>query len=459
MYFQNFIEAQKRSWRGPGGIKALLIQATPIIITQSSDTILMFTDRYLLAGKSPIDMAAALSGGLTSFLSVTLFFGLLSQVNALCGQFTGKKSHTEAGLAAGQGILLACFFAPFLFLTLPFARDFFAFCGHSGRLLKLETQYYQILVSAHIITLLRCVLASFFSGIGKPMIIMKSALIGVLINIPLTYALIFGKWNLPELGIVGAAWATVISSFIVLCILIYYYFSHTYRDSHKTHLSIRYNRNIMKALLKLGLPAGIEFTLQLSGFNFFILIFASAGPVAAAAITITFSWELLSYLPMTGIQIAVIALSAKYIGMGKTKLAERTSYNALKIAMLYSGTLAIIFFTFAPELAKIFTNGEINETSQMASTMLRIACIYMTFDAIHLVYAGVLKGAGDLIYPTCLTFVIFWGACVLAYIEINILGMHPIDVWSTFTVLIILIGILYYRRFRTGIWKTKKIIH
>ena len=458
MIYRNFVEAQKKSWRGPGGIKVVLIQATPIIITQSSDTILMFTDRYLLAGKSPIDMAAALSGGLTSFLTVTLFFGLLSQVNALSGQFTGKKSPVEASLAAGQGIMLACLFAPFLYLTLPFAKDFFSFCGHEGRLLHLETQYFQILVSAHIITLLRCVLASFFSGIGKPMIIMKSALIGVVINIPLTYALIFGKWNLPELGIVGAAWATVISSFIVLCILVYYYFSHHYRESHKTHLSIRYNRDIMRALLKLGLPAGFEFLLQLSGFNFFILIFASAGPTAAAAITITFSWELLSYLPMTGIQIAVIALSAKYIGMGKTELAERTSYNALKIAMLYSGTLAIIFFTFAPELATAFTQGEVNETSQMASTMLRIACIYMTFDAIHLVYAGILKGAGDLIYPTCLTFFIFWGACILAYIEINILELNPIQVWWSFTILIIAIGILYYQRFRTGIWKTKKII-
>ena len=117
----------KKSWYGPGGMREVLTQATPIIVTQSSDTVLMFTDRYLLSGKSPIHMAAALSGGLTAFLSLTFFFGLLSQVNALSGQFTGKKSPREASLAAGQGIILACLFAPMLYATFPFANDFLRF--------------------------------------------------------------------------------------------------------------------------------------------------------------------------------------------------------------------------------------------------------------------------------------------------------------------------------------------
>ena len=239
----------------------------------------------------------------------SFFFGLLSQVNALSGQFTGKKSPREASLAAGQGIILACLFAPMLYATFPFANDFFAFCGHGGELLKLETDYYKILVSASIITLLRCVLASFFSGIGQPMIIMKSALVGVLVNIPLTYCLIFGKAGFPELGIIGAGIATIISSCLVLIILIICFFSHKLRESHHTHMSIRYNANIMRGLFKLGTPAGFEFLLQVSGFNFFILIFTSAGSVAAAAVTITFSWELLSYLPMTGIPVSYTHLT------------------------------------------------------------------------------------------------------------------------------------------------------
>ena len=449
----------KKSWQGPGGMREVLIQATPIIITQSSDTILMFTDRFLLSGESPIHMAAALSGGLTAFLSLTFFFGLLSQVNALAGQFTGKKSPQEASLAAGQGILLACLFAPFLYLTFPFASTFFEFCGHNGQLLRLETDYYKILVSASIITLLRCVFASYFSGIGKPMIIMKSALVGVLVNIPLTYCLIFGKAGLPQLGIVGAGIATVIASTLVLIILVTCFFRQKLRESHHTHMAVRYNPDIMRALFKLGTPAGFEFALQVSGFNFFILIFTSAGSVAAAAVTITFSWELLSYLPMTGIQIAVVALSAKYIGMGQTQLAERTARNALRLALLYSGSLAIFFLLMAPQLATVFTNGETNNISEMAATMLRIACIYMTFDAIHLVYAGVFKGAGDLIYPTCLTFAIFWGACLLAYIEIKHFDIHPIGIWSTFTGLIVLLGLLYYQRYRKGTWKSKKILN
>ena len=219
MQKHSFRHRIQRSWQGPGGVREVLIQALPIIITQSIDTILMFTDRYLLAKSSPEEMAAALSGGLTAFLAITLFFGLLSQINALAGQFTGRKAHREAAVSAGQGILLTCVFTPLLLLTLPWARHFFEFCGHEGKLLEFEVTYYKILVAGHILTLLRCVLSSFFSGIGRPAIVMKSAIVGVILNIPCSYALIFGKWGLPELGIAGAAYATVFANFCVLCIL------------------------------------------------------------------------------------------------------------------------------------------------------------------------------------------------------------------------------------------------
>ena len=97
----------------------------------------------------------------------------------------------------------------------------------------------------------------------------------------------------------------------------------------------------------------------------------------------------------------------------------------------------------APQLSRVFTNGESNEISTMATTMLRIACIYMTFDAIHLVYAGVFKGSGDLIYPTCLTFFAFWGACLLAYVELNYFEIHPVGVWQTFTALIVVFRLTF----------------
>ena len=268
----SFSHKLTRSWQGPGGMREVLLQAVPIIITQSTDTILMFTDRYLLAKSSAHEMSAALSGGLTSFLAVTLFFGLLSQVNALAGQYTGRKEPQQAAASAGQGILLACVFAPLLLLTLPWARHFFEFCGHEGPLLEFEVTYYKILVAGHIITLLRCVFASFFSGIGRPAVVMKSALLGVFVNIPLSYGMIFGKFGLPQLGIAGAAYATVFASFLVLCILIWQYFSHSLRKSHSTHISLRPDWSLMKRLIRFGFPAGIEFMLQLSGFNFFILL-------------------------------------------------------------------------------------------------------------------------------------------------------------------------------------------
>ena len=159
----------------------------------------------------PVHMAAELGGGVATFFSFCFFSGLLSYANALAAQYMGAGHLDKCPKVVTQGIIITLLCSPFLVLITYFVSGIFSGMGHDPLQVELERTYYIILMMGVVVTLAKICISSYFAGIGRTYIVMICDVCGLLLNVPLSYIMVFGVFGFPELGIVGAAISTIIA--------------------------------------------------------------------------------------------------------------------------------------------------------------------------------------------------------------------------------------------------------
>ena len=125
-------------YRGPGGIKALLTIATPIMISYGTETLMMFTDRLFLSRLGREHLSAGMSGSLTTFLCMSLFLGIVSYVNALVAQHYGAGKKAHCSKAATQGLIISLFSYPIMVFIAIQTKWLFIKSGHAPDVVELD---------------------------------------------------------------------------------------------------------------------------------------------------------------------------------------------------------------------------------------------------------------------------------------------------------------------------------
>jgi len=441
-------------------LKLLLNIAYPMIVSQGAFAILIFTDRYFMSLVSPTHMAASLGGGIASFFAMSLFIGILSYTNAIVAQYYGARELEKCPKVTTQALLLCCAFIPMLLGMGYFIGDLFALMGHDPEQEILERKYFYILLIASCIGLIKICISSYFSGIGRTKILMFADTIGVAINIPLTYVLVFGVWGFPELGIAGAGYATIFASIVSLGIFLLFYFQKSHRAQFSIDQSFHFDRGIFRRFVRLGFPSGIEMFLNVAAFNLFILMFQSYGVAESASIAIVLNWDILSFVPMIGLNVAIISLTGRFIGEGNLDKMREVVLSGFLIGVGYTLILTFCFFFFNQALVEIF----ISEGKYFASIlelasfmMIGLAC-YVMADAVLLVTGGVLRGAGDTRWLMWVSVTIHWFMLLIIYIVIKELDMGPKVAWVVFVAMIIFTAAVYLTRLSSRSWRTPEAL-
>lgn len=457
-----FLKRFSAQFEGEGGIRELAAIAFPMFVSQAADTLMMFVDRLFLARLGKAEIAAAMGGGMTCFMLLTFFLGIIGYSNALVAQYLGGGRKNRCGAATAQGLFLAVLSYPLVLLLAPGGLWLLRASGHDPRQLALETVYFQVLVLFAFLPLLRSAFGSYFSGIGRTRIVMIANAIALLVNVGANYVLIFGKFGAPALGIRGAAYGTVIGSTVGVVILAMTYFSRDNRREFGTWHALRPNLDVARRLLRFGLPSGTEFFLNMAAFNLFVQMMYSYGPDVAAAMTITFNWDMVAFLPVIGVGVGATSLVGRYMGAGKPSTADRAAYSGIKTALGY--TLAVlVFFVFAPHLlVGMFTPHrpglDYSVAAPMAVFMIRMASLYLVSDALMLVFGGALRGAGDTRWVMRASVACHWLLASVAWLQIKKLHQSPKTVWIVFVTMVAMMGLVFFLRFRGGKWKSLKVI-
>jgi MATE family multidrug resistance protein len=327
--------------------------------------------------------------------------------------------------------------------------------GHDSTQVSLERAYFYTLMLGSAFMLLKACLASYFAGIGRTQVVMITDVLAIFINIPLSWLLIFGKFGLPELGIVGAGLGTVTATAFAIGLYLLFYLARDHRAQFSVSKSWGIEPGILRRYLRLGTPSAVESFMNTATFNLFLLMFQSYGVVQGAAMAIVFNWDMLSFIPMIGLNIGVMTLIGRFVGAGDMARANQVISSGLILSLGYSGTLAILFLIFRVDLINVFATPDeyFGEIRELASIMMLGLTTYMMADAIILICGGALRGAGDTRWIMFTSTSVHWLMLIAQYFVIVKWKAGPLVSWWVFVVMLISLAFIYAARLFRGRWR------
>lgn len=447
----------------PGGIKELLVLAFPMIISTACDGVMTFTDRLFLAKTGPEQMNAAMGGGVAMQMMMFFFLGLTGYSTALVAQYLGAGEKHNSSKAAFQAILITIAAWPVILLLKPLAVEYFQIMHIPETQAAFQVKYLNILAWGSVFSMMRYTLGCYFTGIGKTKIVMTATVTAMAVNVALDYVLVFGKFGFPAMGIEGAALATITGSFCAVVVLAIKYFRPSNLHEFSILTSFRFNRAIMKKLIHYGYPAGLEMFLNFLAFSTMIALFHAQGESVATASTIMFNWDLVSFIPLLGIEVAVTSLVGRYMGAGKPELAQRAAISAIKSGIFYSVVVLAMFVLVPGWLVRVFrpetADLVFEEAVPMAIAMVKIAAIYVLAEAVFVAVVGALRGAGDTFFTMITSVTAHWLFVPLLYLAFNVFHQPAEIGWLMLVMFFMIFCTIMILRFRSGKWKKIRVIH
>ncbi|TDG14249.1 MATE family efflux transporter [Seongchinamella unica] len=426
-----------------------------MVISQGAFAVMVFTDRWFMSQIDSVHIAAAMGGGVASFFCLSLFIGLISYGNALVAQYYGAGMYPRCTRVVSQGVIIATASLPLLAVTAYGMGQAFSHLGHDPRQVPLERIYFYTLMGGGFFHLVKASLATYFVGIGRTRVVMAVDVAGICINVPLSWMLIFGKFGLPELGIVGAATGTVVAQFITILLFLCFYLAREHRHQFSVGESLVFDRGVMRRYLRLGVPSALESFMNNGTFNVFLLLFQGYGVVQGASMAIVFNWDMVSFVPMMGLNIGVMSLIGRFVGAGDMTRANQVIASGFILALGYSGTLAVLFLLFRVELVDVFAtdDAQFAEIRVLASAMMIGLTTYMMADAVLLIAGGALRGAGDTRWVMWTSTTLHWAMLLAQYFVIIVWELDPLVSWWVFVAMLLAIAACYWVRLYRGRWR------
>lgn len=453
-----------RRWYQPNGYRHVLAVGLPLVVSFGTTSLIHFTDRVFLANYSLDAIAAALPAGIASFLSLCFFMGVVNYVNVFVAQYVGAGAPERVGASLWQGIYFSLASGLLLAALYLVAEPLFRFAGHHPEVMRLEVIYFRILTLGAGTVVLATTLSCFYSGRGLTRPVMIINLVGAGLNIPLDYLLINGVGPFPEMGIAGAAVATVISQVVLVALFGLAIFRKRNDRAFAVRRAWTWDSDLMRRMLRYGLPGGMQLFLDILVFTFFVFMVGRLGRAELAATNIVIAINTLSFMPMVGMSVAVSTLVGQAIGAGKPSGGVRATTSTLHIALAYMGLVALAFVFLPRELLSFFYTDGASAAAQsrmveLGVELLRFVAVYSMFDAMVLVYVGSLKGAGDIYFVMWSMALICLGLVIAPLlVGVEVLGLGLYFIWGCVTLYVVVLGLVLRWRYSRGLWKKMRVI-
>ena len=438
-------------------IATIMALALPAMIENILQVLIGTVDTYFI-GKIGTEAIAGV--GITNLIMniyIAFFLALGVGATTIVSRNIGSNNIENANNAVKQSIIMALGIgAAFGIINLIFSKNILLFLGAEEKVLQYALPYFISVAVPSVFLCLMMILSSSLRGAGDTKTPMKIAIVSNIINIVLDYILIFGIFNFNGLGILGAGIATTISRIVGVILLLIKINS----NETKIHIDVfgkwSIDKDILKSITKIGLPAGVEKLIMRFGQLVYGGLIIKLGTKAYAAHNIAGTIESFSYLPGMGFGVAAATLVGQSLGAKKADEAQKYGLMSYFLSTGFMVIVGAAFYIFAPFLAGLFS--EDLEVIALVVKVLRIIALFQPFLCITLVITSALQGAGDTKFPMYSTFIGIWGVRVLGTYILGIkLNLGLVGVWLSYALDVTVRGIILMIRFMKGKWKEIEI--
>ena len=439
-------------------VAGLIILAIPMILEMSMEAIFAIVDTFFVAklGAEAVAVVGLTESTLALIYAVAI--GLSIGATATVARRTGENDPDGAARSAAHIIYLGVIVSVVMGVAgLIFAPDILRLLGAEPQVVELGTPFMRIMLGTSAVIVFLFLLNAIFRGAGDAAIALRVLVVANLLNIVLDPLFIFGIWIFPELGVTGAAVATVIGRGIGVA---YASWALFFRDNGG-RIEIRrqhwkFDPKLLWTLVRLSSVAVLQFLISTASWTGLVIIIAGFGSIAIAGYQIGLRVIVFVILPAVGLANAAATLVGQNLGAGKPERAERAVWIA---GFLNAGLLGLagLFFVIFPDLViGIFTDDP--AVSAYGRDCLRIVGYGYAFYGLGMVMESAFNGAGDTVTPTWLNFIVFWLFEIpLAYVLATRLNMGPQGVFWAITIAFSMLAIASALLFKRGKWKLVKV--
>ncbi len=442
--------------QNPGGYYEVLKLALPVVVAMLSHTVMWFFDTAMVGRVGTEALAAVGISGIYVWSFLSFFNGTINSVNTFVAQSYGAKRYKEIGGITWQGLYFAVVSYVIVLAAIPSVEFLLGLVGRSPEVYALGVTYAKIRLYSGFFVFITMVVSSFLRGIGNTTTPMLIAIVANIVNTVGDYVLIFGKFGFPRLEVKGAAIATFVASAVSAILYLIVFFSRQYAQRFNTRSAFRFVWKNIWRLLRIGLPIGLLWLLDMGSFAVFSTVIRYIDETFLAAHQAAITLMSTSFMPLSGLSAAATILVGQYIGAGKKHHARKSGYTAIKISLGYCFVIAILFFTIPHLLISIISRDAM--VIQQGAKLLMMAALFQLSDGLGICSSGALRGAGDTRFPMIISILYAWLFFVPFSVLVSIvLKGGVLSAWAVATVYIIAYGITLFLRFRGSKWESMRI--
>jgi putative MATE family efflux protein len=458
-FWQDIVESVRGTERDFTDVKlgrAILLLAIPMVLETMMESTFAVVDIFFVS-RLGADAVAAV--GITEtmlYLVYSIGFGLGAATTAVVARRIGEKDHARASKSAAQAISGG--FALSMIISLIgilFPGDLLRLMGASNEVVETGYMYTAIILGGNGLVMLLFIINAVFRAAGNAAISMRVIWLVNIINMILDPFLIFGWGPFPELGVKGAAIATVISRGLAVI----YQFLLLMKGKGRIKISLKQFKidfGIMKNIFYLSLGGMGQIIISNSSWVALIRIIAEFGSEVVAGYTIAMRIIVFSLLPSVGLSNAAAALVGQNLGAQKPARAERAAWITAFANMVFLGIIGLFLIIFPKPLITIFINEP--EVVSKGVVSLRFIAFGLLFYAFGLVIVQSLNGAGDTATPMKINIFCYWLVEIpLALFLALLLGMKEKGVYVAIIIAELMMAIIGIIVFRRGRWKKRQV--
>ncbi len=429
----------------------------PILLSLFAQNVINVTDTAFLGRVSDVAVGASAMGGIFYICFYTVAFGFSVGSQILMARRNGENRFFDVGPIMTQGVIFLSILALFLFgFTKVFGGDIMRPIISSDHVYDATMEFLNWRIYGFFFSFINVMFRALYISITRTKVLTANAIIMAVVNIVLDYALIFGNLGLPEMGIKGAAIASVISEGVsILFLLIYTWLTVNLKKYGFTNIRHSFNPKLLSRILSISSFTMLQYFLSFGSWFVFFIAVERLGEKELAVSNVVRSIYVMLLIPTHSLAATANSLVSNTIGAGKIEHVKALIWKITRMSLYIMLVLVLITAIFPTAALGIYTNEP--TTIQMGVSSVYVVLFSMLVASVANVLFGAISGTGNTKSALVLELVVL--VLYTGYIWIvGIMMKQPVHI--CFTAEIVYYAVLFtvsYIYLTKGKWQNKQI--
>jgi len=428
----------------------------PILLGLFAQNIINVTDTAFLGRVGEVELGASALGGLYYICAFTIAFGFSTGSQIIIARRNGEKRYSEVGPVMIQGVFFLLGLAAFLFLfSRLFSESIMRVLVSSDVILESTQEFIYWRIFGFFFSFVNVMFRALYIGITRTKVLTLNAVFMAITNVLLDYLLIFGHAGFPELGLKGAAIASVITEAVSIVFLVIYTRFAVDIKKYALNKIGSFDMNLLKRVLSISIFTMFQYFISMSTFFLFFVAVERLGQRELAIANIVRSVYIVMFIPVNALSTTTNSFVSNAIGAGYKDQVLAIIHKLAKFSFLTMAVLSTLVMCFPRAIISIYTNDPTLIDSSIPS--LYVISVAMLISAVSNIYFNGVSGTGNTRTALWLELVTLAFYCIYIYIVAFRLRM-PVEICFTTELIyfsfLLLFSFVYLKK---GNWQKKKI--